>query len=159
MKYVCFIGHRYIYNYNEIKDKLYNVIEQFIKNGCMYFTMGTHGEFDRLALKTCQKLKKIYTHIEIMVVITSLKKINPIIIHDPIFGDERYTPYDDVKTVMYEIEEVHFKRKIIVSNQKMIDNCDTVICYVDTKKIQSGAKLAMKYAIKTNKCVINLYKE
>ena len=154
---VCFIGHRNVFKYNEIRESLYNIVEQEIKKGCKFFTMGTHGEFDKLALSVCRKLRNIYKDIEIEVVITSFKTIEPIIDHDPIFGDEKYIPYADVKTTMYDIEEEHYKRRIIVSNQKMIDNCDTLICYVNKKHNPSGAKLAMDYAKRKGLEIINLY--
>lgn len=155
-KKVCFIGHRHIYNYTEIREKLYNIVEEEIKNGCKFFTMGTHGEFDEMALSVCRELKKIYTDIEIEVVITSFKTIEPIIDHDPIFGDEKYIPYSDVKTIMYDIEEEHYKRKIVVSNQQMIDNCDTLICYVNSKRNYGGAIMAYNYAKKKGLQIVNL---
>ena len=158
-KKVCFIGHRHIYNYKEIREKLYNIVEEEIKNGCKFFTMGTHGEFDEMALSVCRELRKIYTDIEIEVVITSFKTIEPIIDHDPIFGDEKYIPYSDVKTTMYDIEEEHYKRKIVVSNQQMIDNCDTLICYVNPTKTYGGAILAYKYAKKKGLQLVNLYED
>lgn len=156
-KKVCFIGHRHIYNYKEIRAKLYNMVEEEIKNGCKFFTMGTHGEFDEMALSVCRELRKIYTDIEIEVVITSFKTIEPIIDHDPIFGDEKYIPYSDVKTTMYDIEEEHYKRRIIVSIKKMIDNCDTLICYVNPTKTYGGAILAYKYAKKKGIHSVNLF--
>ena len=155
-KKVCFIGHRHIYNYKEIREKLYNIVEEEIKNGCKFFTMGTHGEFDEMALSVCRELRKVYANIEIEVVITSFKTIEPIIDHDPIFGDEKYIPYSDVKTTMYDIEEEHYKRKIVVSNQQMIDNCNTLICYVNPIKTYGGAILAYKYAKKKGLQIVNL---
>mgnify|MGYP001859739607 FL=1 len=110
-----------------------------------------------MALRVCRKLRKVYTDIEIEVVITSFKTIEPIIDHDPIFGDEKYIPYSDVKTIMYDIEEEHYKRKIIVSNQQMINNCDTLICYVNPTKTYGGAILTYKYAKKKGLQIVNLY--
>ena len=157
-KKICFIGHRHIYNYKKIREKLYNIVEEEIKNGCEFFTMGTHGEFDEMALRVCRELRKVYTNIEIEVVITSFKEIEPIIDHDHIFGDEKYIPYSDVKTIMYDIEEEYYKRKIVVSNQQMIDNCDTLICYVNSTKTYGGAILAYKYAKKKGLHIVNLFK-
>ncbi len=156
-KKVCFIGHRHLWGRGcEIKEKLYEEVEKQIQNGCKFFTMGTHGEFDALALSVCRELRDIYKDIEIEVVITSFKEIEPIIDYNPIFGIEKYTPYSDVKTAMYNIEEEHYKRKIIVSNQHMIDNCDILICYVDTKRTYGGAILAYKYAKKKGLQIVNL---
>lgn len=156
-KKVCFIGHRKIFE--NVKEKLKNAIENEIKNGCKFFTMGTHGDFDKVALSVCRDLRKKYKEIQIEVVITSLKTIAPIIDCDKIFGDEKYIPFADVQTIMYDIEEEHYKRKIIASNKKMIDNCDTLICYVNKKHNPSGANLAMNYAERKGIKIINLYNE
>lgn len=75
IKKICFIGHRHIYNYKEIREKLYKIVEEEIKKGCKFFTMGTHGEFDEMVLSVCRELRKVYTNIEIEVVITSFKTI------------------------------------------------------------------------------------
>ncbi|MGN0748469.1 MAG: SLOG family protein [Christensenellales bacterium] len=152
---VCFIGHRNIYE--NIREKIKETVENEIKNGCKFFTMGTHGEFDKMALSVCRELRETYKDIKIEVVITSFKTIEPIIDHDDIFGDEKYTPYEDVETIMYNIEETHYKRQIIESNHQMIDTCDTLICYVNKKHNPSGAKLAMNYAKRKGLNIINLY--
>ena len=128
-----FIGHRMIDNKIMIRNKLKYAIEKQINQGCKFFTMGTHGDFDKLALSMCRELRKIYKDIIIEVVITSLNQIKPKIELDN-FGISYYYPYDDVLTVMYNIEEEYFKRKITTSNKQMIDNCNILICYVDTKK-------------------------
>ena len=156
-KKICFIGHRNVYKYGEIEKRLYNLIEEKIIDGYKCFTMGTHGEFDKLALSVCRQLRNFYKFIKIEVVITSFKTIESKIEHDEIFGDEKFMPYNDVQTVMYEIEEVHFKKQIIVSNQQMIDTCEILICYVDTNRYVSGAKIAMKYALKKGLNIINLF--
>ena len=101
----AFIGHRNLWEQNiEIRQNLYKEVEKQILNGCRFFTMGTHGDFDKLALSVCRQLRKTYQDIEIEVVITSFKTIEPIIEHDKIFEDEKFIPFKDVRTVMYEIE-------------------------------------------------------
>lgn len=110
---IAFIGHRNLWGSCErIKEKLYKLVEQEIQNGCKIFTMGTHGKFDKLALSVCRELRKTYKDIEIKVAITSLKTIEPIIDYDLIFGNKKYFLYDDVTTIMYNIEEVHYKKKL-----------------------------------------------
>lgn len=156
---VAFIGHRDLWGKGkEIGEALYKEIEKQIKNGYKWFTMGTHGEFDELALSICRELRTIYPEIKIEVVITSFNTINPIIEHDSIFGDEKYIPYKDVQTIMYDIEEQYYKRKITISNQQMLNNCDVLICYVDTTRTYGGAILAYKYAKKKGLQIVNLYK-
>lgn len=154
---VCFIGHSKIYDSEDIRGKLHYTIEQMIKAGCNCYTVGTHGDFDELVLGVLRELRKAYKDIVIEVVITSLKAIEPIIDHDPIFGDEMYVPYEDVQTIIYDIEQEHYKRRIISSNRQMIDTCDTMICYVDTKRHYGGARLAYRYAKRQGLTIVNLY--
>ena len=67
----CFIGHRDILS-NNIERRLFDTINQVIQEDCSCFTMGTHGDFDSLALYTCRQIKKIYPHIKIDVMLTNL---------------------------------------------------------------------------------------
>lgn len=145
----AFIGHRKIFG-KCVAERLEKAISAEIEGGCKNFTMGTHGEFDALALSVCRNLRNRYRDIGIEVVITGFHTI-----------EKRcgYEPYSDVKTVMYNIEETHYKRKITLSNRQMIDACDTLICYVNKKQSKSGAKAAMYYAKRKGLRIINLYRE
>ena len=148
----AFVGHSYIYS-KTLRARLVRAIKKEINNGCTSFIMGTHGDFDSMALSICRRLRSNYKEIDIEVVITSLatKKKSE---------EERYpNPYTDVKTVMYDIEDAHYKQQITLSNRKMIDECDTLICYVDEEEYRSGAKTAMRYAQKRGLKVVNLYGE
>jgi len=147
----AFIGHRKIFA-KDIDERLSAAISTEIENGCTKFTMGIHGEFDSLALNTCRQLRRIYKEMEVEVVITSLNAIKK---------NSRFNsaPYDDVKTVMYDIEDAHFKQQITLSNRQMIDECDTLICYVNPSEIRSGAKTALRYAKKRGLKIINLFRE
>lgn len=106
----AFIGHRNLLP-RDINERIYNIVENEILSGNDTFTMGTHGQFDYECLKICRKLRRKYKHINIEVVITSLNEIKPIVIKD-FFGTEIYKPYDDVTTIMYEIEEIYYKFKL-----------------------------------------------
>lgn len=155
MRKVAFIGHRDAY---DVREKLFDAVKGEIKSGCKCFTMGTHGNFDRLALGVCRELRDKYKDIIIEVVITNFNQLKPIVDHDEIYGDEKYVPYEDVETVMYDIEEAYFKSKITASNRQMIDTCDTLICYVNEKcRYTSGALAAYKYAKKKGLRIVNLY--
>lgn len=147
----AFIGHRNVY-YSIIKERLQTAIEQQIADGCKSFTMGTHGEFDEMALNACRSARLNHPDIKIEVVLTSYHTVEKKTEFD-------YVPYQDVETTMYDIEDEHFKNQIIVSNRKMIDQCDTLICYVNKKQSPSGAKMAMNYAKRKGLKIINLYRE
>ncbi len=153
---IAFIGHREVLDL-KMRVKLLDEVKRQIEGGCKFFTMGTHGEFDEMALSVCRELRNIYKDIKIEVVITSFKKLEKQLLYDDEFGKEYETPYSDVSTVMYEIEEEYFKRQIVVSNRMMIDTCDKLICYVNEKRTRSGARNALNYAMKKGLEVINLY--
>ncbi len=153
-KTICFFGHRELRTKKDIKSRIIQRVSPFIEQGYGNFLMGSHGEFDLLSLNACRDMRKDYKDIEITVILTSLAKLKK-----DEFGYSGVDYYNDVKTSIYEIEEEHFKRQITISNQKMVDDSDLVICYIDPNKEQSGAKRAVNYAKKKGKTVINLYEE
>ena len=146
-----FIGHRRLFA-KDIDERLTNAIQAEIDNGCKTFTMGMHGDFDKLALSACRRRRHSCPDMEIEVVTTSLNAIKK-------DSEFKTAPYADVKTVMYEIEDTHYKQQITLSNRKMIDTCDTLICYVNTLQDKSGAKTALLYAEKRGLKIVNLYRE
>lgn len=155
---VCsFFGHRQIFC-KDIRERLLATIENLILNGANHLIIGTHGDFDTLSLSVCRELRKIYPQIKISVVFTTLTILRKDTYDDDI-GSSIADYYNDVETLIYDFEEEHFKRQIVVSNRQIVDDSDTVVCYVDFDKYQSGAKLAVKYAKKRNKAIINLFKE
>ena len=151
-KKICFIGHRQIFD-SSVESRLIKEVQNQIDLGNTCFMVGTHGYFDKLALSVCRRLRDKYKQITITVVLTSLAKINY-----KICG-ELMNVYDDVDTVMYNIEEEFFKRRITASNKYMINDCDILICYVNPDYVNSGAKLISNYAKKQGLEVINLYKQ
>lgn len=153
---ICFIGHRNVFE--NIEQRLKAEIEKQIEMDGNCFMVGTHGDFDKIVLACLREVKEKYTKIKIEVVITSLKLAEKQLVYEDEFEKEYYDPYYDVDRVMYEIEGEYFKRQIVISNQKMIDDCDVLICYVDNNCSRSGAKRALSYAQKRNVQIINLKK-
>lgn len=147
-------GHRILYSAMKIEKRLFQEIENLIKDGCSIFKIGTHGAFDQLALSVCRQLKTQYPHIKIQVVFTSLSAF----VKDE-YGFCLADLYKDVETITYPIEDVYFKKQITMCNRMMINDSDIIVCYVDKSKSVSGAKAAMNYAERNNKKVINLYRE
>ena len=58
MQKITFIGHRNVMDYKNLKTKLYNEIKKQIENGSKFFTLGTHGEFDKLALSVLREFDR-----------------------------------------------------------------------------------------------------
>jgi len=150
----CFIGHRNIVENEKIINKLTTIIENQILNSCTNFLIGSHGRFDSLSLYVCKKLKAKYPYINIEVIFTNLNFLKKD--RDGFAISELYR---DIKTLIYEIEGTHYKNRITLSNKKMIDECETLICYVDEKIKKSGAKKAMLYAQKKGLKIINIFND
>lgn len=148
-KTVAFIGHRVVFNKEEVKKRLRSVVEEKIFDGFDHFIMGTHGDFDQIVLEVCRFERKLFENIEIEVVLTYYRAYakNAKAIEEP----------KGEKTVLFDIEGVFFKKRIAESNRQMIDQSDVLICYVDKNKKKSGAKQAMNYAIKKGKTTINIF--
>lgn len=156
MKTIVFFGHRKFVKENELKLKLEGVLKEVASNIDVHFLVGTHGKFDSMAMMSCLNHKKINKAVKITVVLTSLSHLK----RDKFgFSDIYYYEMMGCETMLYDIEEVYFKNRIVVSNKMMVDDCDLVICYVDPTKSKSGAGRAVKYAIKRGKPVINLFSE
>ena len=151
---ITFFGHRQLWKQTEIEERIEQAIKPYLNEPKVRVLIGCHGEFDRLALTVCRRLRKEHKNIEICVILTSLAMLQK--------GGFGFSPadyYDDVETMYYDIEEVHFKNRIVVTNRNMVDSSDVVICYVDFKRYGSGAKRAVNYAKRQKKTIINLYKE
>ncbi len=140
---IGFVGHRNIVE-SKIRSKLYTTIENFIKEGNFSFIMGNKGDFDHLVIECCKKLKTPYPNINIDVVITS-------------FNQAKKYEINDINYIMYDIENIHFKRRIIESNYSFINECKILVCYVDETRNNSGAKRILNYAKKKGLIIINLY--
>ena len=157
MKTIAFFGHKHILDNRVIKEKLMNTLKEVTPQGFSRFLIGSHGDFDKLVLSTCLNYRKtIDNHIKINVVLTSLSFLNK-----DEYGFSKVDIYNNknCETIFYDIEETHFKNRITVSNKKMVDESDLIICYVDMNIYKSGAKTTILYAIKQNKKIINLFNE
>ena len=148
MRRTAFIGHRDAYLSVEDSRRLREIVEKLIASGCKCFTMGTHGNFDRVALSVCKEVRKTHPEIKIEVVLSSFHMMTK--------DEYGYSPYEDVDTVMYDVEEVHYKRQIIYSNRRMIDNSDTLICYIREWQSWGGARAIMEYAKRKGLRIINI---
>ena len=70
----AFIGHRKVL-FGNIEERLKTAIDEQIADGCLSFTMGTHGEFDEMALSACRSARRDHPDIKIEVVLISYHTI------------------------------------------------------------------------------------
>ena len=103
MKTICFLGHRQFHP-RDLEERLSSAIKENISSDeDVLFLMGRHGDYDKLALSVCRQIRKEYPRVKITVVFTSLA-----ILKKP--EEEMYSVadmYDDVDTMIYNIEEEH----------------------------------------------------
>lgn len=150
---ICsFIGHSLILSKilsnskleNDLKDK----ILKLITFGIYDFYVGTHGDFDKLVLRTLVSIKKeIFDRINIFAVQTNLN-----ILKNKYQNNNKYYKY-----IFFDIEDIYYKNIITFSNKKMIDKCQYLICYINENKKYSRAKKFYNYAKNNNKIIINLF--
>lgn len=155
MKTVSFFGHSQIFNNTKIQNRLFETLKNLPAQEFSRFLVGCHGDFDKIALRSCLNYKTLVDNaVTVCVVLTSLSFLNK--------NNSGYSNIDiysdnNCETLYYEIEEEHFKKRITTTNKKMVEDSDLIICYVNMKAYKSGAKTAISYAKKLNKQIINLF--
>ena len=148
----CFFGHRTINETEELKLKLCKIIESLIVDENVdTFLFGSKSRFNSLCHETVSYMKKKYTHIKRVYVRAEYPEID-----------------DDYKAYLLEnYEETYYPKKILGSgravyikrNFEMINNSRFCVIYYDelnaptTRK--SGTKIALDYAVKKGKQIIN----
>lgn len=141
---VSFFGHSD--TPSSVSPSLEKAIQQIIdENENVTFYVGTNGAFDRMVQSVLDKFSKIYSHIEYYIVLAYL----------PIKEDDYY---DGLPTIFPEgIENVPKRFAIDFRNKFMVNECDTVICYV--WHVGGGARKFMEMAKKKRKTILNLADE
>ncbi len=149
----CFIGHRIIFEGEQFDLKLFEVVEELILDKNVdTFLFGSKSRFNTLSLKTVTKLKEKYPHIKRIYVRAEYPYIS-----------ESYKEY-----LLKDYEDTYYPEKIhgagraayIERNYEMIDNSHFCIMYYaeryTSSDSKSGTKIAMEYAVKRGKEVINV---
>lgn len=151
MNIACFIGHREINETEELKLKLYEIIEKLIVNKNVdTFLFGSKSRFNSLCLEIVSNLKEKYPHLKRVYV----RAEYPII-------DENYKAY-----LLKNYEDTYYSEKLINSgkivyvkrNFEMIDKSDICVFYYnkenEPQNRKSGTKIALDYAKRKEKEII-----
>ena len=107
MKNICFFGHRNLWG-KDIRDRLKKELESHL-NEDVHCKIGTHGDFDSLALSVCRELRRTYKNLKITVIFTSLN----ILKKDKELEYSVADNYSDVETMIYDIEEDDMNIKVV----------------------------------------------
>lgn len=152
---VAFIGHRKIEKTEILKRKLTDVITALIEEErADTFLFGSKSAFDDICLEVVTQLKKYYHHIKRIYVRSIYEYI------DQSYARYLLTLYD--QTFFPDKVSGAGYRSYVKRNQVMIDACDVLITYFNkdyqlSAGKRSGTKLAVEYAHKKQKRLINLY--
>ena len=149
----CFIGRRKIEDTLELRRELYDSIERLITEEKVdTFLFGSKSRFNDLCHELVTKIKEKYPHIKRTYVRAEYLDI-----------DESYKSY-----LLESYEDTYYPEKIIDSgraayverNYEMINKSRFCIFYYDEQNApttrKSGTKIALDYAIKQGKQIINM---
>lgn len=161
----CFFGHRKINKTDVLRNKVYRVIEELIKDYNVHtFLFGSKSKFDDLCLNVVTELKEKYPHIKRIYVRAEYADI----------GDD----YIDYLLKFYD--DTYFPEKLcragrasyVERNQEMINKSAFCVVYYDKTyspprrknsrkdltgyQPKSGTKLAYDYAEKKGLKIINM---
>lgn len=150
----CFIGHRAVKETDELKLKLTGIIENLIVYKKIdTFLFGSKSNFNSLCLSIVTSLKEKHPHIKRIYVRAEYFYI-----------DEQYKNY-----LLENFEETYFPEKIknsgkaayVERNYEMINKSYYCVVYYNsnslTENSKSGTKIAVEYAIKHGKKIINVF--
>lgn len=150
----CFLGHRNIKETEELKERLYEIVERLIvEKSVDTFLFGSKSRFNSLCLSIVTKIKEKYPHIKRVYVRAEFPYI-----------DEEYKSY-----LLKSYEDTYYPEQIIGSgkavylkrNQEMINKSFYCIFYFNEecfpKKRRSGTKAALDYALKNGKEIFTVY--
>ncbi len=146
---VAFFGHRYIKNAKQVETLIEKQVEKLItENEYVDFLVGRNGDFDILVASSVKNIKEnVYSKNSSLVLILPYKTA------------EYLNNQADIEAFYDCVEifdnDVFPKKAIQARNKEMIDRAEIIICYVE--RADGGAFQAMKYALKQEKKVINLY--
>ncbi len=149
---IAFIGHRHIERTEALKEKLTQLAEVLIvEYNADIFLFGSKSEFNDLCYEVITDLKDKYKYIQRIYVRAEYEYV-----------DEFY-----IKYLLSLYEDTFYpsqacgagKLSYVKRNQVMIDMCEVLVTYFDNrlKNRTGGTKIAVAYAYRRKKSVINLF--
>ena len=144
----CFIGHRKIEESEELRQRLFEVVENLIiEKKVDAFLFGSKSQFNNFCYEAVSELKEKYPHVKRIFVRAEYPYIN-----------------DQYKNYLLEFyEDSYYPEKILGANRavyvkrnyEMIDKSDFCVIYYHGKfaptKRKSGTKIALDYAKRKKK--------
>lgn len=146
---ICFCGHRKIYGYRDLEEKLEELAKKAIReHDFVEFYLGRNGDFDISAASAVKRAQKSLGNDN-----SSLILVQPYKMRD----DSLYESFYD--EIIYPVDKsTYFKQAITLRNRWMIENSDLLICFCLDKN-NGGASSTLKYATNIGIKIINIAEE
>ena len=148
----CFLGHREICETEDLKKRIYEIVEMLITEKAVYtFLFGSKSRFNSVCYEIVTQLKVKYPHIQRVYVRAEF----PVI-------DDSYKEYllENYEDTYYPDSILRAGRAVYIKRNKiMIDESEYCVFYCKeawSKERKSGTKIALEYAMKHNKTIYRL---
>lgn len=151
-KTCCFTGHRSISSNqkSKIAERLEAELIRQIEQGYMYFGAGGALGFDTVASLTVLRLKVLYSHIKLILVLPCLAQSKG-------WAKEDQIVYEKIKNnadkIVY-VSEIYTSGCMLKRNRHLVDHSSLCICYLN--KSSGGTAYTVEYAKKQGKAIINI---
>ncbi len=155
MKFVCFTGHRIVQNPRKVQEQLINVLELLIKDGATDFYAGGAIGFDALASETIIRLRQIYPHIKLHLVLPCCEAEQT-----ARWNDSQKSEYRKILTAADSVEyisERYYDGCMKKRNARLIELSECCVCYYNDKNSASGTGQTVRMAITKNILIVNIY--
>lgn len=157
-KSACFTGHRiFTGDTTNLETRLYDILERAIIKMTVadFYTGGAVG-WDELAARTVLKLREVYPHIELHLIL-------------PCSNEEQTAKWStEQKTEFYRIlgladsveytSEHYYKDCMKVRNARLVELADFCFCFWDTNRQKSGTAQTVRMAQRKKIMIVNFFK-
>lgn len=157
MKSICFTGHRTLSEDSKsLSQRLYQMLEKAVKNGTTDFFAGGAIGWDALASLTVIKLREVYPHIKLHLVLPCSPQEQ-----SAKWTEQQRTEYDHIRAAADSVEQTsaHYTKDCMkVRNARLVEYADCCFCYYNPNRSRSGTGQTVRMAQRKNIQVVNLYK-
>lgn len=155
MKFVCFTGHRIVQNPREVQDRLVKTLKLLIKDGATDFYAGGAIGFDTLAAASIIRLRKVYPHINLHLILPCCEAEQT-----ARWNDSQKSEYRKILAAADSVEytsEHYFGGCMKKRNARLIELSDCCVCYYNNKNSASGTGQTVRMALKKGVKIINMF--
>ncbi len=156
MKSICFTGHRKLSETETLSKRLYQSLEEAVKNGVSDFYAGGAVGFDTVSSALVLKLREVYPHIKLHLIL-------------PCPNEEQTENWsEEEKAEFYRIlgladgveytSEHFYKGCMKVRNARLVELADGCFCYWNPDRQRSGTAQTVRMAQKRKIMIVNFFR-